>query len=209
MTWTLVGERHQTLERHVIVFFISFFIKFDISPNSQKSPAMKIETLGMRGYGGTPNRTEGCDDSHAREVVSQRRRLQTHGWSEMSSGSFDLRRRITKMCDCGIEAHLATSWIRDNPGRRFYGCSLFKVWLFASLHPCFMYCEGWFWHFIFSHISKFMVGEYASSLNGLMMLRMQGRIKLLLCYQGRLKCWEKKSPSRIRVWSLVGLWFCV
>ena len=31
------------------------------------------------------------------------------------------------MCLCNVEAPLVISWTEDNPGRRFYGCGLYKV----------------------------------------------------------------------------------
>ncbi|KHN34695.1 hypothetical protein glysoja_011248, partial [Glycine soja] len=31
------------------------------------------------------------------------------------------------MCLCNVDAPLVTSWTEDNPGRRFYGCGLYKI----------------------------------------------------------------------------------
>ncbi|XP_057425474.1 uncharacterized protein LOC130718863 [Lotus japonicus] len=30
------------------------------------------------------------------------------------------------ICDCGVVSPLRTSWTRENPGRRFYGCGLYQ-----------------------------------------------------------------------------------
>ncbi|XP_057438970.1 uncharacterized protein LOC130730850 [Lotus japonicus] len=57
----------------------------------------------------------------------------SEGWKEMgggsqSSGSYSCsqRRKGGPICDCGFQAPLVTSWTGDNPGRKFYGCGLFK-----------------------------------------------------------------------------------
>ncbi|XP_057433476.1 uncharacterized protein LOC130726251 [Lotus japonicus] len=74
----------------------------------------------MGGYGSPSIRWDGGESS-------QHTRSASHGRSENSSGSSDSRRRMVKVCGCGVEAPLLTSWTGDNPGRRFYGCGLFKV----------------------------------------------------------------------------------
>ncbi|KAL6563779.1 hypothetical protein OROGR_002738 [Orobanche gracilis] len=81
----------------------------------------------MCGDGGASNRWDGGEASVGMEEISQRRRSTSHGGSELSSGSSDSRRRKVKVCGCGVQAPLLTSWTGENPGRRFYGCGLFKV----------------------------------------------------------------------------------
>lgn len=56
------------------------------------------------------------------------------GWKEMGGGSQSCgsysgsqRRKGGPLCDCGFEAPAVTSWTGENPGRKFYGCGLFKV----------------------------------------------------------------------------------
>ena len=46
---------------------------------------------------------------------------------ERSSSSYTSKARSRVLCLCNIEAPLVTSWTEDNPGRRFYGCGLYKV----------------------------------------------------------------------------------
>ncbi|KAL5154543.1 hypothetical protein HKD37_19G053879 [Glycine soja] len=46
---------------------------------------------------------------------------------ERSSLSYTLEPRSRVMCLCNVEAPLVTSWTEDNPGRRFYGCGLYKI----------------------------------------------------------------------------------
>lgn len=31
------------------------------------------------------------------------------------------------MCDCGLPAKIFTAWTNKNPGRKFFGCELYKV----------------------------------------------------------------------------------
>ncbi|XP_058734393.1 uncharacterized protein LOC131606133 [Vicia villosa] len=42
-----------------------------------------------------------------------------------SLSSHSRRRRI--QCYCGFDSPLSTSWTTQNPGRRFYGCGLYKL----------------------------------------------------------------------------------
>ncbi|XP_058740871.1 uncharacterized protein At4g04775-like [Vicia villosa] len=42
-----------------------------------------------------------------------------------SSSSHSRRRRLH--CYCGLDSPLVTSWTSQNPGRRFYGCGLYKL----------------------------------------------------------------------------------
>ncbi|XP_057426309.1 uncharacterized protein LOC130719715 [Lotus japonicus] len=56
------------------------------------------------------------------------------GWKEMGGGSQSCgsysgsqRRKGGPLCDCGFEAPAVTSWTGENPGRKFYGCGLFKI----------------------------------------------------------------------------------
>ncbi|RZB47415.1 hypothetical protein D0Y65_051162 [Glycine soja] len=46
---------------------------------------------------------------------------------ERSSLSYTLEPKSRVMCLCNVDAPLVTSWTEDNPGRRFYGCGLYKV----------------------------------------------------------------------------------
>ncbi|KAL6505388.1 hypothetical protein OROGR_025205 [Orobanche gracilis] len=48
------------------------------------------------------------------------------GGSQFSS-SFSESRKGAPNCDCGVKAPVVTSWTGVNPGRKFYGCGLFKV----------------------------------------------------------------------------------
>ncbi|XP_057426249.1 uncharacterized protein LOC130719652 [Lotus japonicus] len=77
--------------------------------------------------GGPTNRWDGGSHSLGREESSLHTRSASHGRSEPSFGSSNSRRRMVKVCGCGVEAPLLTSWTGDNPERRFYGCGLFKV----------------------------------------------------------------------------------
>ncbi|KAH1228992.1 hypothetical protein GmHk_10G028863 [Glycine max] len=45
---------------------------------------------------------------------------------ERSSSSYTFEARSRVFCLCNIEAPLVTSWTEENPGRRFYGCGLYK-----------------------------------------------------------------------------------
>ncbi|RZB70552.1 hypothetical protein D0Y65_035499 [Glycine soja] len=45
---------------------------------------------------------------------------------ERSSSSYTSKARSRVFCLCNIEAPLVTSWTEENPGRRFYGCGLYK-----------------------------------------------------------------------------------
>ena len=49
------------------------------------------------------------------------------GAMERSSSSYTSEARSRVFCPCNIEAPLVTSWTEENPGRRFYGCGLYKV----------------------------------------------------------------------------------
>ena len=49
------------------------------------------------------------------------------GAMERSSSSYTFEARSRVFCLCNIEAPLVTSWTEENPGRRFYGCGLYKV----------------------------------------------------------------------------------
>ena len=46
---------------------------------------------------------------------------------ERSSSSYTSEARSHMMCLCNVKAPLVTSWTKDNLGRRFYGCGLYKV----------------------------------------------------------------------------------
>ncbi|KAL5148285.1 hypothetical protein HKD37_13G035342 [Glycine soja] len=46
---------------------------------------------------------------------------------ERSSSSYTSETRSRMLCLYNVEAPLVTSWTEDNPGRRFYGCGLYKV----------------------------------------------------------------------------------
>ncbi|KAH1203674.1 hypothetical protein GmHk_17G049850 [Glycine max] len=46
---------------------------------------------------------------------------------ERSSSSYTSEARSHVLCLCNVEAPLVTLWTEDNPGRRFYGCGLYKV----------------------------------------------------------------------------------
>ncbi|KAL5138158.1 hypothetical protein HKD37_10G028407 [Glycine soja] len=48
------------------------------------------------------------------------------GAMERSSSSYTFEARSRVFCLCNIEAPLVTSWTEENPGRRFYGCGLYK-----------------------------------------------------------------------------------
>ncbi|CAK8578578.1 unnamed protein product [Lathyrus sativus] len=50
------------------------------------------------------------------------------------SSSYSRRRRIQFYC--GLDSPLATAWTSENPGRRFYGCGLFKL---QGIKGCFFY----------------------------------------------------------------------
>src|ERR1044072_8954277 len=49
------------------------------------------------------------------------------GLREMGGCYFSQRTKVPPICGCGVEAPLLTSWTGLNPGRKFYGCGLFKV----------------------------------------------------------------------------------
>ncbi|KAG5384175.1 hypothetical protein IGI04_035645 [Brassica rapa subsp. trilocularis] len=44
------------------------------------------------------------------------------------SSSFRRSRSIggRRMCDCGLPAKIFTAWTNKNPGRKFFGCELYK-----------------------------------------------------------------------------------
>ncbi|XP_028214954.1 uncharacterized protein LOC114397009 [Glycine soja] len=46
---------------------------------------------------------------------------------ERSSSSYTSEAQSHLLCLCNVEAPLVTLWTEDNPGRRFYGCGLYKV----------------------------------------------------------------------------------
>ncbi|KAL6567290.1 hypothetical protein OROGR_000958 [Orobanche gracilis] len=48
------------------------------------------------------------------------------GGSQFSSSCSETRKGAPK-CDCGVEASVVTSWTGVNPGRKVYGCGLFKL----------------------------------------------------------------------------------
>ncbi|CAL5188960.1 unnamed protein product [Lathyrus oleraceus] len=45
--------------------------------------------------------------------------------------------RSRYVCKCGLDAPLMTTWTDANPGRRFYGCRMYKV--------CFKKCSHFVW----------------------------------------------------------------
>ncbi|KAL5137109.1 hypothetical protein HKD37_10G027527 [Glycine soja] len=49
------------------------------------------------------------------------------GAMERSSSSYTSEVRSRVFCLCNIETPLVTSWTKENPGRRFYGCGLYKA----------------------------------------------------------------------------------
>ncbi|RZB76150.1 hypothetical protein D0Y65_034593 [Glycine soja] len=49
-----------------------------------------------------------------------------NGTMERSSSSYTSEARSRVFCLYNIEAPLVTSWTEENPGRRFYGCGLYK-----------------------------------------------------------------------------------
>ncbi|KAH1261159.1 hypothetical protein GmHk_02G004084 [Glycine max] len=54
---------------------------------------------------------------------------------ERSSSSYTSNPQSHVMCLCNVEAPLVTSWIEDNPRRRFYGCGLYKCNYFEWHDP--------------------------------------------------------------------------
>ncbi|KAL6555163.1 hypothetical protein OROGR_006421 [Orobanche gracilis] len=44
--------------------------------------------------------------------------------STSSMGDAGVRRRV--VCKCGVASPLVTSWSKENPGRRFYGCGRYE-----------------------------------------------------------------------------------
>ncbi|XP_058779432.1 uncharacterized protein LOC131653335 [Vicia villosa] len=62
----------------------------------------------------------------------------------VSNGSFR-NRAFRNECHCGLDAPLMTAWTDSNPGRRFYGCGMYKiqgfkkcsnfVWLDEEMNP--------------------------------------------------------------------------
>ncbi|XP_058773526.1 uncharacterized protein LOC131647679 [Vicia villosa] len=62
----------------------------------------------------------------------------------VSSASYK-NRSVRNECYCGIDAPLMTSWTDSNPGRRFFGCGMYKiqgfkkcsnfVWLDEEMNP--------------------------------------------------------------------------
>ncbi|XP_058784113.1 uncharacterized protein LOC131658880 [Vicia villosa] len=51
--------------------------------------------------------------------------MASEAFSISSNLSHSRRRRL--QCYCGLDAPLVTSWTSQNPGRRFYGCGLYKL----------------------------------------------------------------------------------
>ena len=49
------------------------------------------------------------------------------GVMERSSSSYTSEAQSRVFCLCNIETPLVTSWTKENPGRRFYGCGLYKA----------------------------------------------------------------------------------
>ncbi|XP_058733936.1 uncharacterized protein LOC131605617 [Vicia villosa] len=46
--------------------------------------------------------------------------------NSVSHGSYKIR-SLRDKCHCGLDAPLMTSWTDTNPGRRFYGCGMYKL----------------------------------------------------------------------------------
>lgn len=49
------------------------------------------------------------------------------------------------LCRCGLPAKIVTSWTDNNPGRRFFGCPLYKV-LVESIAFTIRDCDGFLIH---------------------------------------------------------------
>ncbi|KAH1194357.1 hypothetical protein GmHk_19G055171 [Glycine max] len=84
-------------------------------------------------YGHLGDERQGCKPVWFSEVVVEKPRCPLKLVvgdvvpMKRSSLSYTLEPRSHIMCLCNVEAPLVTSWTEDNPGRRFYGCGLYKV----------------------------------------------------------------------------------
>ncbi|XP_058751367.1 uncharacterized protein LOC131624449 [Vicia villosa] len=57
--------------------------------------------------------------------------------NSVSHGSYKIR-SLRDKCHCGLDVPLMTSWIDTNPGRRFYGCGMYKLQGFKK-------CNNFIW----------------------------------------------------------------
>ena len=74
---------------------------------------------------------------------SSRRNLRTQG-NNAGKVTSERRGRVPA-CKCGHIGVEYTSWTSENPGRKFYGCLYYKVWIYSGF--CFEFeifqCLNW------------------------------------------------------------------
>ncbi|KHN37470.1 hypothetical protein glysoja_036247, partial [Glycine soja] len=46
---------------------------------------------------------------------------------ERSASSYSSKSQTHVMCLCNVEVPLMPSWTKENPGRNFYGCGLYRA----------------------------------------------------------------------------------